>query len=91
MFKVLIILSFTVSAKKSFSTSEKRARSSLCELSQLLQQGERQGMFREYMPPRIMSAITYENLTFLKNRDVFSQDYYNFIQQICSANSVSMM
>lgn len=81
----------TSSAKKSFSisatTSEKRARSSLCELSQLLQQGEKQGMFREYMPPRIMSSITYENLTFLKNRDVFSQDYYNFIQQICSANS----
>lgn len=88
-----IFLTSSVSAKKSFSiggsTSEKKARSSLCELSQLLQQGEKQGMFREYMPPRIMSTITYENLTFLKNRDVFSQDYYNFIQQICSANSVS--
>ena len=71
------------------ASSEIRARSSLCELSQLLQQGEKQGVFREYMPPRIMSAITYENLTFLKNRDVFCQDYYTFIQQICSANTVS--
>ncbi|KAK8401660.1 hypothetical protein O3P69_001054 [Scylla paramamosain] len=83
----------TSSAKKSFSisgtSSEIRARSSLCELSQLLQQGEKQGVFREYMPPRIMSAITYENLTFLKNRDVFCQDYFTFIQQICSANAGS--
>lgn len=79
------------SAKKSLSMSgsnERRARSSLCELSQLLQQGEKQGMFREHMPPRILSSITHDNLTFLKNRDVYSSDYYNFIHHLCSVNQV---
>ncbi|XP_069185948.1 ubiquitin carboxyl-terminal hydrolase 24 isoform X1 [Procambarus clarkii] len=80
----------TSSARKSLplggGSSERRARTSLCELSQLLQQGERQGMFREHMPPRILSAITHENLTFFKNRDVFSLDYYSFVYQLCSAN-----
>ncbi|ROT66789.1 putative ubiquitin carboxyl-terminal hydrolase 24 [Penaeus vannamei] len=79
----------TSSAKKSLSMSgsnERRARSSLCELSQLLQQGEKQGMFREHMPPRILSSITHDNLTFLKNRDVYSSDYYNFIHHLCSVN-----
>ncbi|XP_042228398.1 ubiquitin carboxyl-terminal hydrolase 24-like isoform X1 [Homarus americanus] len=80
----------TSSARKSLSlgsgSSERRARTSLCELSHLLQQGEKQGMFREQIPPRILSAITHENLTFLKNRDIFSHDYYYFVQQLCSAN-----
>ncbi|KAK7081025.1 Ubiquitin carboxyl-terminal hydrolase 24 [Halocaridina rubra] len=80
----------TSSARKSLSmskgSSEKRARTSLCELTQLLQQGERQGMFREHMPPRIFATIMHENLTFLKNRDVYSQDYYTFILQLCTAN-----
>ncbi|CAL4149746.1 unnamed protein product, partial [Meganyctiphanes norvegica] len=79
------------SAKKSLSlgpssNSERRARSSLSELTQLLQQGERQGMFRQHMPPRILSTITHHNLTFLRNRDLYSQYYYNFIYQLCSAN-----
>lgn len=80
----------TSSARKSLplggGSNERRARTSLCELSQLLQQGEKQGMFREHMPPRILSAITHENLTFFKNRDVFSVDYYLFVHQLCSAN-----
>ncbi|XP_071548346.1 ubiquitin carboxyl-terminal hydrolase 24-like isoform X1 [Panulirus ornatus] len=80
----------TSSARKNMSisggSSERRARTSLCELSQLLQQGEKQGMFREHMPPRILSTITHENLTFLKNRDVFSHDYYTFVYQLCSVN-----
>ncbi|XP_068228806.1 LOW QUALITY PROTEIN: ubiquitin carboxyl-terminal hydrolase 24-like [Palaemon carinicauda] len=80
----------TSSARKSLSMTggsiERRARTSLCELTHLLQQGERQGMFREHMPPRILSMIMQENLTFLKNRDVYSTDYYTFIHQLCSTN-----
>ncbi|KAK4305331.1 hypothetical protein Pmani_022773 [Petrolisthes manimaculis] len=80
----------TSSAKKSLSlgggSNERKARSSLCELSQLLQQGEKQGMFREQMPPRIRASITHDNLTFLKNRDIFSQDYFTFVHQVCSVN-----
>ncbi|XP_076051171.1 ubiquitin carboxyl-terminal hydrolase 24-like isoform X2 [Oratosquilla oratoria] len=73
--------------RKSSSLGGSRpARNSLCQLNELLQHGERFGMFRQDMPPAILNTITHDNLTFLKNRDVYSPDYFGFVNQLCSAN-----
>ncbi|KAB7497648.1 Ubiquitin carboxyl-terminal hydrolase 24, partial [Armadillidium nasatum] len=59
------------------------AQTSLCELSELLKRGEKQGMFRQQMPPRILATITHDNLTFLRDKDLYSMDYFNFIYNAC--------
>lgn len=59
------------------------AQTSLCELSELLKRGEKQGMFRQQMPPRILATITHDNLTFLRDKDLYSTDYFSFIYNAC--------
>ena len=79
------------SAQQQPSSSRKRAahvQTSLCELSELLQQGEKQGMFKQLMPARILSTISHENLTFLRNRDLYSTDYYDFVLNVCFSVNV---
>ena len=39
------------------------------------------------MPPRIEQGIQEENLRFLLNRDVYSEDYYQFICDLVSVNA----
>lgn len=67
----------------------KAAQTSLCELSELLEEGEKKGMFRQHMPPRILATITHHNLTFLRDRDIFTEDYFEFIFAICTTALVS--
>ena len=36
------------------------------------------------MPPRIEQCIQEENLRFLLNRDIYSEEYYNFVVDLVS-------
>jgi len=62
-------------------------RESLTQLSDLLEKGEQSLFFASRMPSTIEREIQEENLQFLQNRDVYSEDYYRFIFQLCQVNS----
>ena len=62
-------------------------RESLSQLSDLLEKGEKRGIFSSRMPASIERSIREENLRFMQNRDVFSEDYYDFLYQLATTNS----
>ena len=57
-------------------------RESLSQLSDLLEKGEKRGIFSSRMPASIERSIREENLRFMQNRDVFSEDYYSFLYEV---------
>ena len=63
------------------------ARESLSQLSDLLEKGDKTGLFTNRMPSTIEREIHEENLRFLQNRDVFCDDYYRFVFELASVNS----
>ena len=66
----------------------KEARESLSQLSDLLEKGEKKGIFSvSRMPPSIERAIREENLRFMQNRDVYSEDYNNFMFDLATVNT----
>ena len=65
----------------------KAARESLSQLSDLLEKGEKKGLFSSRMPPSIERAIREENLRFMQNRDVYCQDYNKFIYDLATVNT----
>lgn len=73
-------------------TPEDRKRSldsnSLLELTELVHKGEQRGIFVERMPASIQQAIHAENITFVKNRDVYNPDYFSYLLRLISQNSV---
>ena len=71
------------------SAGVKEARESLHQLSDLLEKGEKKGLFSSRMPPSIERAIREENLRFMQNRDVYCQDYNKFIYDLATVNSMS--
>ena len=60
------------------------------ELTELVHKGEQRGIFVDKMPATIQQAIHAENITFVKNRDVYSSDYFAFLVRLTSRNSVSV-
>lgn len=62
-------------------------RDSLSQLSELLNHGERQGLFGGKMPAQVQQAVREENLRFLKSRDVYCPDYYEFIYELCQVKA----
>ncbi|KAL3868453.1 hypothetical protein ACJMK2_041259 [Sinanodonta woodiana] len=84
-----------LSAKKSKLITKKlpangRSRldsDSLMELTELVHKGERRGIFMEKMPASIQRLIHAENLTFVKNRDVYNQEYFKFVKNHVARNS----
>ena len=71
------------------SAGVKEARESLNQLSDLLEKGEKKGLFSSRMPPSIERAIREENLRFMQNRDVYCQDYNKFIYDLATVNSMA--
>ncbi|XP_071953763.1 ubiquitin carboxyl-terminal hydrolase 24-like [Antedon mediterranea] len=59
----------------------------LNELSALVQKGEKRGIFVEKMSPTIQRFILDDNLQYMRNRDIFNADYFNFIRSLVSCNS----
>ena len=66
-----------------------QARESLSQLSDLLEKGEKRGIFTSRMPASIERSIREDNLRFMQNRDVFSEDYYKFMYELATVNTVS--
>lgn len=62
---------------------------SLMELTELVHKGERRGIFMDDMPARIHQSIQAENLTFVKNRDVYNTEYFKFVRDLAAKNCVS--
>ena len=61
------------------------------ELTELVHKGEQRGIFVDKMPASIQQAIHAENITFVKNRDVYSADYFSFLIRLTARNSVSIV
>lgn len=61
------------------------------ELTELVHKGERRGIFTDKMPASIHRVIHAENLTFVKNRDVYNQEYFKFVKNLVARNSVSIV
>lgn len=61
---------------------------SLMELTELVHKGERRGIFMDDMPARIHQNIQAENLTFVKNRDVYNTEYFKFVRDLAAKNCV---
>ncbi len=67
-------------------------RESLSQLSDLLEKGERTGLFSgrsnnaTQMPSPIEKEIQEENLRFLLRRDVYCEEYYKFITDLTAIN-----
>ena len=66
-------------------------KESLSQLSDLLEKSEKKSLFANRMPSAIERGIQEENLRFLQNRDVFCDDYYQFISQLINANRNSAL
>jgi len=64
-----------------------QARESLSQLSDLLEKGEKRGIFTSRMPAPIERSIREDNLRFMQNRDVFSEDYYKFMYELTTTNT----
>lgn len=59
------------------------------ELTELVHKGERRGIFMDQMPASIHQVIQAENLTFVKNRDVYNTEYFKFLKKLVEKNTVS--
>ena len=64
----------------------KEARESLSQLSDLLEKGEKKGIFTSRMPPSIERSIREENLRFMQNRDVYCEQYNKFMFDLATVN-----
>ncbi|KAK1897205.1 Ubiquitin carboxyl-terminal hydrolase 24, partial [Dissostichus eleginoides] len=56
-------------------------------LTRLVRKGEKKGLFVEKMPASIYQMVRDENLKFMKNRDVYNSDYFNFTLSLASVNA----
>jgi ubiquitin carboxyl-terminal hydrolase 9/24 len=84
-----MVLGTPHSGSRKTSTPAAAPRESLSQLSDLLEKGEKTGLFNKVggrMPSRIERGIQEENLRFLQNRDVYCEDYYRFVYDLASAN-----
>jgi len=66
---------------------QRQTRESLSQLSDLLEKGERRGIFTARMPAAIERSIREDNMRFLQNRDVFCEEYYRFIYELVTTNT----
>ncbi|KAM7388544.1 hypothetical protein PAMP_024711 [Pampus punctatissimus] len=56
-------------------------------LTRLVRKGEKKGLFVEKMPASIYQMVRDENLKFMRNRDVYNSDYFNFTLSLASVNA----
>ena len=59
------------------------------ELTELVHKGERKGIFLDRMPAAIQQIVHAENITFVKNRDIYNPEYFTFVRQLVAKNKVS--
>ncbi|TKS74904.1 Ubiquitin carboxyl-terminal hydrolase 24 [Collichthys lucidus] len=59
-------------------------------LTRLVRKGEKKGLFVEKMPASIYQMVRDENLKFMRNRDVYNSDYFNFALSLASVNATKL-
>uniref|UniRef100_A0A3Q2VTY4 Ubiquitin carboxyl-terminal hydrolase 24 n=1 Tax=Haplochromis burtoni TaxID=8153 RepID=A0A3Q2VTY4_HAPBU len=59
-------------------------------LTRLVRKGEKKGLFVEKMPVSIYQIVRDENLKFMRNRDVYNSDYFNFTLSLASVNATKL-
>lgn len=59
-------------------------------LTRLVRKGEKKGLFVEKMPASIYQMVRDENLRFMRNRDVYNSDYFNFTLSLASVNATKL-
>ncbi|XP_034559395.1 ubiquitin carboxyl-terminal hydrolase 24 isoform X6 [Notolabrus celidotus] len=59
-------------------------------LARLVRKGEKKGLFVEKMPASIYQMVRDENLKFMRNRDVYNSDYFNFTLSLTSVNATKL-
>lgn len=65
-------------------TKDRFARSSLSELRELMEEGEKRGIFpQQRIPPRILNSIVHHNLELYCNRSLYHQPYYQLVYELC--------
>ncbi|GAB1607082.1 hypothetical protein Ahia01_000991000, partial [Argonauta hians] len=60
---------------------------SLVELTELVHKGEKRGIFTAKMPASIEKVIGTENIIFVKNRDIYNGEYFQFVKNLAEVNS----
>uniref|UniRef100_A0A3P9KIM4 Ubiquitin carboxyl-terminal hydrolase 24 n=1 Tax=Oryzias latipes TaxID=8090 RepID=A0A3P9KIM4_ORYLA len=58
-------------------------------LTRLVRKGEKKGLFVEKMPASIYQ-VRDENLKFMRNRDIYNSDYFNFMLSLASVNATKL-
>ena len=80
-----------VGASRKISMPTAPPRESLSQLSDLLEKGEKTGLFSSrnssQMPSTIEQGIQEENLRFLLRRDVYCEEYFRFVTDLTATNS----
>ncbi|ELT87807.1 hypothetical protein CAPTEDRAFT_215538 [Capitella teleta] len=61
-------------------------QNSLQELTELVHKGEKKGIFHGRMPASIQQVVREENLRFMKNRDIYDLDYFQFVRKMACVN-----
>ena len=61
-------------------------RESLSELSDLLEKGEKQGIFSSKIPALIERGIREDNMRFMQNRDLHSELYFKWMLNLATVN-----
>ncbi|RVE73915.1 hypothetical protein OJAV_G00036080 [Oryzias javanicus] len=59
-------------------------------LTRLVRKGEKKGLFVEKMPASIYQIVRDENLKFMRNRDIYNSDYFNFMLSLASVNATKL-
>lgn len=59
-----------------------RSSDSLSELSELVQQSERHAVFSSHMPAHVQQCVRHGNLQFLRDRNVYSREYFDFVRTL---------
>lgn len=60
-------------------------------LKALVQKGERRHLFVDTMPAVIQHKVNEDNLQYMRHRDVYCTEYFEFVRDLAYANHVSVM
>ena len=57
-------------------------------LQALVQKGEKRHLFDDTMPAAIQHKVNEDNLQFMRHRDVYCTEYFDFVRELVYANNV---
>ncbi|XP_037071034.1 ubiquitin carboxyl-terminal hydrolase 24-like [Pollicipes pollicipes] len=75
-----------VSHRQSSRSVSRRNEDSLCQLTELVQQGDASDLFPDHMPSAVHQVVRDTNLKFMQNREIYSDEYFNFVYDLVNCN-----